>query len=685
MINLGVFLYESGISMAVLYLFYWFLLRKETHFTLNRIILVGSLILALVLPFLKITFPANQSPGTVIYILDRYIIDDLVIKPEAHVSGLQFNITILSVIWAIYFLGVFIFSARFVNQLLQVVRMIKRYGVIEYQGQKIVPVAREVSPFSFMHLIFMNIGHAPHPELANILQHEREHIRRLHTLDIIILEILCVFQWFNPFVWLYKHAVREVHEYEADRGVIITGENKVSYQQLILQQVFGNQFFQMVHHLIDHSLIKKRITMLTKKETKKRTLLKSMMMLPIAGLLVVVFSFTKVTLSPEGNGQFIQFHAPASVPDSPFILPLPAKTEYIIAAPFGNMLDPFTKKVRHHSGIDISAPAGTTVYAVQAGKIKKSAFDDGYGNTITIVHEDGYVTRYAHLDELLVREGQLVDQGTMIGTVGNTGKSTGPHLHFEIQKDGKYLDPLNLISVHGSSTVKIHKTGNQQDTTRKIVVEEMPVFEGNESHDFKIYIKENLKYPEEAKKEEISGTVYVRFVIDKMGKVSDVEIVRSVHPELDAEALRVIESSPDWKPGRNEGQAVEVNFTIPISFNLNGTEKNGKGTPPVFFVVEEMPEFQGSSDIMVFRNWVTEHLEYPKEAVEKKLEGRVIVSFIVTETGNVSDVNVERGADSILDREACRVIASSPNWKPGRQRGVNVNVAMTIPISFALK
>lgn len=274
MINLGVFLYESGISMAVLYLFYWFLLRRETHFTLNRIILGGSLILALVLPFLKISFSANHSPGTVIYILDRYLIDDLVVKPEAHVSGLQFNITILSVLWAIYFLGVFVFSARFISQLLQVVRMIKKHGVIKYNGQKVVPVAREVSPFSFMHLIFMNMEQIPQRELTNILQHEREHIKRLHTLDIIILETLCIFQWFNPFIWLYKHSVREVHEYEADRGVIFTGENKVSYQQLILQQVFGNQFFQMVHHLIDHSLIKKRITMLTKKEAKKEDLIK---------------------------------------------------------------------------------------------------------------------------------------------------------------------------------------------------------------------------------------------------------------------------------------------------------------------------------------------------------------------------------------------------------------------------
>jgi TonB family protein len=285
----------------------------------------------------------------------------------------------------------------------------------------------------------------------------------------------------------------------------------------------------------------------------------------------------------------------------------------------------------------------------------------------------------------------------VIGTVGNTGKSTSPHLHFEILKDGKYLDPLKVMSLNTDRLPEPQEDQRSQDTTRKIVVEEMPVFLGNESHDFKKFIVDHMKYPEQARKEKISGKVYIRFSVDEKGEVTDIEVVRSAHPVLDAEAVRIIGSSPAWKPGRNEGQPVKVSFTLPIEFNLDGRGEEGTNTPPIvtvvekenkkppiFYVVEEMPQFQGSTDIAVFQKWIAGQLKYPEEAAAKKAEGRVIVSFTVTQTGNVSNVKILRGADPLLDEEAIRVISSSPEWKPGKQRGVPVDVAMNLPINFVL-
>lgn len=99
------------------------------------------------------------------------------------------------------------------------------------------------------------------------------------------------------------------------------------------------------------------------------------------------------------------------------------------------------------------------------------------------------------------------------------------------------------------------------------IVEEMPQFPGGETA-LRKYIAENVRYPEMAKENDIQGTVYVRFVVDEKGKVTNVELLRGVDPLLDKEALRVVKSLPDWKPGKQRGKAVKVSHSVPIKFAL---------------------------------------------------------------------------------------------------------------------
>ncbi len=454
----GIFLYESGISIAILYLFYWFLLRKETYFSLNRIILGISMALAITLPFIKITVNAMPESGTMVYIIDQYLMDDLFIAPETTLAGESNTISFLNIIYTIYFAGVFIFSVKFFVQLFQVMGLIKKYGINKFSGYKIVPLKKDISPFSFFNLIFINTRNINNDELKNILHHEWEHIKRLHTVDIIVLEIICILQWFNPFVWLYKYAVREVHEYEADRGVIKNGESKISYQKLILQQVFGNQFFQGVHNLINHSLIKKRITMITKTQSKKRTIIKSLFILPIAAILVATFSFTgEAVPSKDSENPLSKLEQDNSLS---FIFPI---------------IDP--------------------------------------------------------LDNFSIPE----------FTLKNDKPDQKPAL----------LDSAEIF----------------------FIVEEMPSFQGKGPEGFRTWILQNLKYPEEARGNKIEGKVFVRCVVEKDGSVSNVTVVREAHPLLDAEASRVVKSSPKWIPGKQRGKAVRVSLTFPITFYLDGNVK----------------------------------------------------------------------------------------------------------------
>ena len=112
---------------------------------------------------------------------------------------------------------------------------------------------------------------------------------------------------------------------------------------------------------------------------------------------------------------------------------------------FGLRTDPITGEERSHKGLDLRAKYGVPVYASASGRVLFTGVAGGYGNLIQIKHKDGYVTYYGHLSKILVKSGQKVRRGTLIGKVGATGRVTGPHLHFEIRKNGKALDPLALI------------------------------------------------------------------------------------------------------------------------------------------------------------------------------------------------------------------------------------------------
>lgn len=125
-----------------------------------------------------------------------------------------------------------------------------------------------------------------------------------------------------------------------------------------------------------------------------------------------------------------------------FIKPL--RSRYWLSSQFGWRSSPFTGKRSYHSGVDMAAPSGTSVYAALAGRVTTVSYNDVYGNYIIVTHHSGYKTLYAHLSATLVSVGTHVNTNTRIGRVGNTGLSTGPHLHFTVFKFGKTVNPVAL-------------------------------------------------------------------------------------------------------------------------------------------------------------------------------------------------------------------------------------------------
>lgn len=216
------------------------------------------------------------------------------------------------------------------------------------------------------------------------------------------------------------------------------------------------------------------------------------------------------------------------------------------------------------------------------------------------------------------------------------------------------------------------------------VVEEMPQYPGGEQA-MKKYIAENIHYPEVARKNEIEGKVFVTFVVSDNGNVKEAQIAKGVSPELDREAVRVINEMPRWKAGKQKGEAVNVKFTLPIYFKLGSENRVDEDTDTeemIFYVVEEMPEFPGGEKAM--QKYIADNIQYPKTAREKGIQGKVFITFTVSEEGDIKNAKVIRSVDPLIDKEALCVINSMPSWTPGKQRGKKVDVQFTLPINFAL-
>lgn len=198
-----------------------------------------------------------------------------------------------------------------------------------------------------------------------------------------------------------------------------------------------------------------------------------------------------------------------------------------------------------------------------------------------------------------------------------------------------------------------------------------PTIQGRPLESFSEWIKEHLVYPEDAWRHEIEGRVLLRFTIFEDGHLGDVKVLRGAHPDLDAEAVRVVESAPqDWTPGysRITGDPVPATYICPVVFTL----------PITYLEVEEKPTFQGG-DVSDFSRWFAQHLTIPN-GICSPISGRILTEFTIDSSGQINSVIILQGLQGIMDKEALRVIRESPSWEPGRINGNPVPVRVQFPV-----
>ncbi len=276
------YLAESSVCLALFYLVYQAFLSRETFFSTNRFFLMFSIPLSFVIPLINIPSPFRTITAA---------------HPQNYFSALSPIRTnplgFMDILAVIYLLGVGFFLFRFGCKIFQLFLLIRKNGHQKCGRLKLVFIDQDTAPFSFFNFFFLNKSKISQHDLLRIIDHELVHVNQYHTIDLLIIELLTIVEWFNPFVRPYKKSLKETHEYLADNKVIAQGYSRAMYQMLIFEQHVGLKLFEFVNSF-NQSLIKRRMTMMTRGKSKTWAKSKFLLLIPAICFLVLAFAHPRV-------------------------------------------------------------------------------------------------------------------------------------------------------------------------------------------------------------------------------------------------------------------------------------------------------------------------------------------------------------------------------------------------------
>lgn len=564
---------KVNVAFALFYAFYRLFFYKDTFFKLRRTVLLSFFGLALVYPLFNMhDWIRGQEP-----IVEVIMIYSSMIAPEATVSATNSaSITwqdIFSLgLWLLYS-GVIIFlGIRFFAQLFSILWLARKSEKRKINSLQIYALNKPAGPFSFFKMIFVHPESHSDKEMEEILTHEQTHVSQWHSIDVMVCEFISIICWFNPFVWLLKREVRHNLEYLADNRVLESGYDSRSYQYHLLGLAHHHKESTNLYNSFNVLHLKNRIGMMNKKRSRGIGRTKYIVFIPLVGTLMLLSNIEALARITKNVAHDI------------------VRSEYIA---------PVTE------GITVTAYSKESIEANNPTTAEKIA-------------------------PIIEEEEESVD---------------------------------NMVFT---------------------VVETMPQFPGGDSELIR-FIEDKITYPKDAKDEGASGRVVSSFVVTRDGDIRDIQVIRSIFPSLDKEAVRIIKAMPKWEPGTQRGKPVNVKYTVPIHFRLDNHAPVQESADPnhTFTVVERMPQYPGGDAALL--KFIGSSIKYPVIAQEYGIQGRVVVSFTVDEEGSIVDPEVIRSIDPSLDQEALRVVKTFPRWKPGEQRGKAVRVKYTVPIQFRLQ
>ncbi len=276
------YLLKLSISLSVVYLFYALVLRRLTFYTCNRWYLLGYSLLAFFIPFVNISPMLDQGAWN-----DNKVVQMIPVVGNYEVSAAASPINAWTISLFLLITGILVMLTRLLVQYLSFRRIRRSSQLLSDDAVKIYQVDKFIIPFSFGRSIFINQHQHNESELKEIIRHEFIHVKQRHTADILWSELLCMLNWYNPFAWLIRRAIRQNLEFIADHQVLEAGLDRKQYQYLLLKVVgvpafaFANQF--------NFSSLKKRIAMMNKMRSAKLHLIKFLFVLPLVTILLLAF------------------------------------------------------------------------------------------------------------------------------------------------------------------------------------------------------------------------------------------------------------------------------------------------------------------------------------------------------------------------------------------------------------
>ena len=534
------YLLKVNVAFVLFYAFYRLFFYKDTFFKLRRAILLAFFGLALFYPLLNIQDWVRQqeSIADVIYMYSA-MLPEATAKANAAASVDWYG-WLLGSLGFIYWGIVAFLCGRFLVQLSSILWLAHTSERVVIHETPVYALRKAAGPFSFFRMVFLHPESHSDKETDEILTHECTHVSQWHSIDVILSEMMCMACWFNPFVWLLKREVRHNLEYLADNTVIQSGYDSKSYQYHLLG-LAHHQSVTTLYNSFNVLHLKNRIMMMNKKRSPGIVRTKYLIFSPLVGILMLLSNIEAVArLTVRLANEATVSNAMVTATD------VSSKSREVNEQVFT-----VVEKMPSFPGGD----AELLKYIATNIKYQKESLDNGeQGRVICsfIVGRDGSVNN----PEVLRGVTPLLNEEAV--RVINTMPRWNPGMQRGKAVAVKYTVPI---------TFRLKSPVEEAKEETLTVVDVMPQYPGGDRELLK-FIAQSIKYPTDAQEAGVQGRVICSFVVDKKGNIVEPKIIRGIDPSLDAEALRVIGMMPRWTPGRQDGKAVRVLYTVPITFRL---------------------------------------------------------------------------------------------------------------------
>ncbi|WGH77035.1 M56 family metallopeptidase [Tenacibaculum tangerinum] len=492
---------------------YDFFLSKETFFNKNRGYLLSTVVLSFLLPLFKIPTVQKAVPQQYYTLLPEVVLSPQKVLEKA--AWYQ-SVNYLDVV---FWCGCFLFFVMFLVKLERIIRLILKYGIRQQGNYKLVLLPKETKAFSFFNYIFLG-NEIPTQKREKIIEHELVHSEQKHTVDLLFFELLKIGMWFNPMVYVYQNRISLVHEYISD-AVASKSDKKENYINHLLADIFQVEHISFINQFYKHSIIKKRIAMITKTPSKKVKQLKYLVLIPLLGSMLLYTSCTSEQ-------------------------------------------DTIEKK---------SVKQPIKVYEKKDGKIVEKASSGYQSKYLDLYLGDGMPsTREYAIDELTEEERD--EYAALLKSFNKIGVIQLKFRVFEAE-NGRRMVALGKPSIE-----KYKELGKTTQLDAGVVpfslLDKAPTFPGCAEGDKDCFNKSMMKFVQDNFDTSItkgldltSGKqrVYVRYKINKDGNVTGIE-ARAPHATIKEHVEALVRKLPQMQPGEHNGKKVSVGYTLPITFEV---------------------------------------------------------------------------------------------------------------------